>query len=150
MGGCGPAATANVVTAMRFMLTLPPLSLTKEEAAAYSGHSLRHLVPTVARILGFSEEARHELNRWAIGVDRRRGGQGNMPQVYSQEAAEHRVVPILSRLISRVLERAVELGGVEQPRLLEDWALFRSDTREEFVPPDLLEGEATSSESDDD
>ena len=73
-----------------------------------------------------------------------------MPQVYSQEAAEHRVVPILSRLISRVLERAVELGGVEQPRLLEDWALFRSDTREEFVPPDLLEGEATSSESDDD
>jgi len=145
----GPAATSAVVKAMRWLLTLPPLSLSVSQVARDSGHSLRHLVPTIARIFGFPEEDRFELNRWAIGVDRQRGGQGNMPQVYSQEAAEHRVVPILSRLLAQIGARAEELGGIVDPLRLHDWAVFRSDASR-YVPPDNIEAEASSSESDED
>ena len=39
-----PASSANVVRALRWVLTLPPLGMTVLEAKSFSGHSLRHLL----------------------------------------------------------------------------------------------------------
>ena len=58
-----PASSANVVRALRWALTLPSLIMTVLEAKSFSGHSLRHLLPTLARFFGLSIEDRYELAR---------------------------------------------------------------------------------------
>ena len=79
-----PARSATVIAVLRWILTLPPLSLTKEQAAAYSGHSMRHFMPTLARFMALSEEDRHELARWAATCDTR-GRRNSMPNSYASE-----------------------------------------------------------------
>ena len=146
----GPAATARVVKCMRFLLTLPPLSMSHADALMYSGHSLRHFMPTLARLFGFSEEDRNELARWAVSVDRARGAARAMPQVYSAEAAEHRVVPILSRLIACLTRRLESLGGASQLPAHGGWSLFAADGAMEVVGDIEVGAEPSSSESEDD
>ena len=54
-----PARSATVIAVLRWILTLPPLALSKTEAAAFSGHSMRHFLPTLARFMAIPEEDRH-------------------------------------------------------------------------------------------
>ena len=145
----GPAETSRVVKCMRFLLTLPPLCMSKADALKYSGHSLRHFMPTLARLFGFSEEDRNELARWAVSVDRSRGAARAMPQVYSAEAAEHRVVPILSRLIDCLMLRLESLGGASQLPAHGGWSLFGSSDGPEVVGDIDVGAEPSSSESED-
>ncbi|KAL1524200.1 hypothetical protein AB1Y20_019108 [Prymnesium parvum] len=69
-----PAKTSEVIKVMRFLLTQAPLRLKPEQAARYSGHSLRHLMPTLARLFGFPKEERDELARWAPTPEGREAG----------------------------------------------------------------------------
>lgn len=96
-----PASSADVVAVMRFILTLPPLELTPAEAAQYSGHSMRHWLPTLARVLRVSEEDRAELARWAAQLDAS-AKKGSLPNRYSQEGAAGRVLEIQSRIFAAV------------------------------------------------
>ena len=63
----GAASSSQVIKHMRALLSLPPLSLSVEQAKLFTGHSLRHLMPTLARALGVSQEDREELGRWLAG-----------------------------------------------------------------------------------
>ena len=106
-------------------------------------------MPTLARLFGFSEEERNELARWAVSVDRARGAARAMPQVYSAEAAEHRVVPILQRLISSLTRRLEALGGASQLPAHGGWSLFAVDGAPEVAGDIDVGAEPSSSESED-
>jgi hypothetical protein len=100
----GPARSADVIRAMRHVLTLPPLSMPQERARLYSGHSLRHFMPTLARLLGFPKEERDELARWAPTPEAR-GQRRAMSNMYAQEAECSRVLDICRRIMSCMLAR---------------------------------------------
>ena len=72
----GPASSSYVIKLLRLLLTLPPLSLTPQQAAEFSGHSLRHCLPCLARALALPMEDRDELGRWVAGIDSRGPGTG--------------------------------------------------------------------------
>ena len=160
-----PARSATVIAVLRWSLTLPPLSFTKEEAAAYSGHSMRHFMPTLARFMALPEEDRHELARWAATCDTR-GRRHSMPNRYASEAEAPRIFQIQRVLFER-LDAAVGAGAVEAALvrsapvlpLREGWpALQRALEKgtvasdgQQFVSPDTEVGaECSSSDSDDD
>ena len=63
--------TSVVSKVVRFLLTLPPLSLSTSQAAKFSGHSARHLLPTLARLFALSKEDRDEP---MVGLCRRQCG----------------------------------------------------------------------------
>jgi hypothetical protein len=134
---------------LRFLLTLPPLSMSAADAKKLSGHSLRHLMPTLARCFGLSEEERRELARWAADGGAA-AGRGCMPNLYSQEAEAPRVVGILRRLLRRASERAHELGGFDSLPAIGGWELFDKESAASAVQRGLgqLDAEASSSESD--
>ena len=154
----GPAKSADVIKAMRWILTLPPLSLDAVTARRYSGHSLRHLIPTVARILGFSIEERNELARWAAAADR--SSQRNaMPNVYASEAECDKILGILNRLVARLHEVVQSMGGHAQLPATGGWSQFAAAACDDpltaaVVSDDDVEtqvgAEASSSESSDD
>ena len=98
----GPARSADVIRAMRHVLTLPPLSMSPDRARLYSGHSLRHLLPTLARLLGLPKEERDELARWAPTPEAR-GQRRAMSNMYAQEAECSRVLDICRRVLARML-----------------------------------------------
>ena len=160
-----PARSATVIAVLRWLLTLPPLSLTKEEAAAYSGHSMRHFMPTLARFMALPEEDRNELARWAATCDTR-GRRHSMPNRYASEAEAPRIFQIQRALFER-LDAAVGAGAAEAALvrsapvlpLREGWpALQRALEKgtvasdgQRFVAPDTEVGaECSSSDSDDD
>jgi hypothetical protein len=160
-----PARSATVIAVLRWMLTLPPLSLNKTEAASYSGHSMRHFMPTLARFMAVSEEDRHELARWAATCDTR-GRRHSMPNRYASEAEAPRIFQIQRDLFER-LDKAIGAEGVEPALarsepvlpLREGWpALQRAlesgsgaSDASRFAPPDAEVGaECSSSDSDDD
>ena len=130
---------------MRFLLTIPPLSLSATEAKRFSGHSLRHLLPTLARLFGLSQEDREELARWAASPDKR-GQRRSMPNVYAQEVEMPRVVDIITKLLSRAFARSDEIGGFDALPAFGGWDAFLPVPG--FVPNDALPDEASSSESD--
>jgi hypothetical protein len=155
----GPAKSADVIKAMRWVLTLPPLSMSAEEARRYSGHSLRHLLPTVARILGFSIEERNEIARWAAAADR--PSQRNaMPNVYASEAECDKILGILTRLVARMHEVVQLMGGPSHLPATGGWSQFAVYARRDTdvaaaatVDDDVdtqVGAEASSSESSDD
>ena len=100
----GPARSADVIKAMRHLLTLPPLSMSPERARCYSGHSLRHMLPTLARLFGLPKEDRDELARWAPTPEAR-GQRRAMANMYAREAECSRVLGIARRVINSMLER---------------------------------------------
>jgi hypothetical protein len=152
----GPARSSDVIKAMRHMLTLPPLSMSVAEAKRYSGHSMRHLLPTVARILGFSKEERDELGRWAPSAEhsnRRRA----MSNAYASEAECDRVLDILRRLLQRLHEVVAKMGGADKLPAVGGWKAFAEAsgcTDAVSFGDDVVDqhvgAEASSSESDDD
>ena len=160
-----PARSATVIAVLRWLLTLPPLSLTDAEAATYSGHSMRHFMPTLARFMALSEEDRHELARWAATCDTR-GRRHSMPNRYASEAEAPRILQIQRVLFAR-LDKAIGADAVAAALVRsapvlpfrEGWpALQRaleaganeSDSAR-FAPPDTDVGaECSSSDSDDD
>ncbi|KAL1528904.1 hypothetical protein AB1Y20_010226 [Prymnesium parvum] len=115
---------------MRFLLTQPPLRLTKAQAARYSGHSLRHLMPTLARLFGFPKEERDELARWAPTPEGR-GQRRSMSNMYAQEAECARVLTIVRKLLDRLSARVRQLGGPTALPTQGGWQLF--DTPESGV-----------------
>jgi hypothetical protein len=93
------------------------------KARRYSGHSLRHLIPTVARILGFSIEERNELARWAAAADR--PSQRNaMSNVYASEAECDKVLGILKCLVARMHEVVQLMGGPTHLPATGGWSQF--------------------------
>ena len=103
-----PAKSSEVIEVMRAILRMPPLSLTAKESKRISGHSLRHVLPTLARVFGLSVEERNELGRWAAAVQAtlRRSA---LPNTYSAEAESCRVLEILRKLLHRMHARVEEL-----------------------------------------
>ena len=163
-----PASSANVVRALRWVLTLPPLSMTALEARSFSGHSLRHLLPTLARFFGLSIEDRNELARWAAAADTK-GRRASMPNLYASEAEAPRILAIqrdiFARLVSllcsaRSTACLVPAGALYPLPLWGGWDELQSliaaqgggsELPSRFVSPDLeVGGEPDSSESDDD
>jgi len=151
----GPARSSDVIKAMRHILTLPPLSMSEVEAKRYSGHSMRHLLPTLARILGFSKEERDEIGRWAPSVEcanRRR----SMSNMYASEAECDRILDILRRLLQRLHEVVSRMGGPDKLPAVGGWKVFAdaagcTDVIIGNAEVDAQVGaEASSSESDDD
>ena len=74
----GPAPSAEAIRNMRGLLLLPPLSLTLEQAALFSGHSGRHLLVTFAKAVAsvskpprYSDDELALLGDWADGARRR-------------------------------------------------------------------------------
>jgi hypothetical protein len=162
-----PARTcsATVIAVLRWLLTLPPLFLTKEEASEYSGHSMRHFMTTLTRFMALPEEDLNELARWAATCDTR-GRRHSMPNRYASEAEAPRIFQIQRELFER-LDKAVGADAVEAASarstpvlpLRAGWpALQRaleSDAAvgdcQRFVSPDTEVGaECSSSDSDDD
>jgi len=142
---------------MRWMLQQPPLKLSASEGASYSGHSPRHFLPTLARLLAFPLEDRNEIARWAASEDTR-GRRAAMPNAYASEAEADRILDIQQRLFKGLFDlvsgRWPEVGVLP---LQGGWdavrdALSRAG-RLSGVQRDLsteLEAEVSSSESDDD
>ena len=142
----GAASSSAVIKAMRFLLTLPPLRLSVEDAKKFSGHSLRHMLPTLARAMALPVEDREELGRWAARLEARARDQ-HMPNLYASEAAPQRVVQIVQRLLRSAHVKVQAEGGAD--------SLFRQSPLEGgawslFGPGDLsplVGAEASSSES---
>ena len=130
---------------------LPPLSMAKKEAKRISGHSLRHVMPTLARVFGMSVEDRNELGRWAAAVQAslRRSA---LPSTYSAEAESGRVLKILRDLLARMHARVKELPrGHESLPVFGGWDRMAGEIVPDAVLNADLEAEApSSSESDSD
>ena len=105
-----PARSATVIAVLRWILTLPPLALSKAEAAVFSGHSMRHFLPTLARFMAIPEEDRLELARWAATCDTR-GRRHSMPNRYAAEAEAPRILQIQRDLFQR-LDLAIGADGI--------------------------------------
>ena len=74
----GPAPSAEAIRNMRGLLQLPPLSLSPEQAALFSGHSGRHLLVTFAKAVAsvskpprYSDDELALLGDWADGARQR-------------------------------------------------------------------------------
>lgn len=86
------ASGPQLETTVMYLLTLPPLRLSKRDArsVAMRKHGPRHMLPEIARVMGLPVSARHELGHWAGSTSRLR----TMPNRYSRDA---------ERLLSSVL-----------------------------------------------
>ena len=126
----GPASSSCVIKMLRLLLTLPPLSLTEEEAKGFSGHSMRHCLPSLARALGVPREDRDELGRWLARLDSRQGGVGastSLSNTYSDEAAPQRVIGIIERVLAAAHRAVEQRGGISQFPAKGGWDLFRPE-----------------------
>ena len=146
-----PAKSSEVIEVLRALLMLPPLSMTEVESKRISGHSLRHVLPTLARVFGLSVEDRNELGRWAAAVQAslRRSA---LPNTYSAEAESVRVLDILRDLLARMDVRVQELplGAASLPAF-GGWDLLAGRrVRNEDLAADLEAQAPSSSESDSD
>ena len=110
----------------------PRVSLTPQQAAEFSGHSLRHCLPCLARALALPMEDRDELGRWVIdsrgpGTGPRAGRVESLSNRSSDEAASPRVVDIIQRMLRAMHECVRSEGGVS-PRSLR-WAAGSGSSR---------------------
>ena len=153
----GPASSSYVITMLRMLLTLPPLSLSEADAKEFSGHSLRHCMPSLARALGLSREDRDELGRWIAQLDSRVAGEASRTSLsnrYSEEAAPQRVVRILNSMLDAASRAVAEKGGISHFPAKGGWDMFNPDHMIE--PLSLseargdIDGECSSSGSDTD
>ena len=143
-----PARSPEVIEAMRAILMMPPLALDKKEAARISGHSLRHVLPTLARVFGLSVEDRNELGRWAAAVQAslRRSA---LPNTYSAEAESVRVLDILRNLLARMDARVKKLPrGAESLPAFGGWDIMaEGDAGDAAAAAELGADAQSSSES---
>ena len=142
--------------------------MTVLEAKSFSGHSLRHLLPTLARFFGLSIEDRNELARWAAAADTK-GRRASMPNLYASEAEAPRILAIQRDIFARLVALLcaarsatclATVGALYPLPLWGGWDELQSliagqgaslEPSPRFVSPDAeLGGEPDSSESDDD
>ena len=100
----GPAASHDAIRHFRAMLTLPPLSLSQEEAAFFSGHSGRHLMVTLGKSLSSvrgrsTAHGRYSHDQLALLGD---WLEGSMVSRYSSEQYMHSKLELIVHLLSDV------------------------------------------------
>ena len=98
--GKGPAVKKHVIELDRHILQLPPLSLSPEQAIAYSRqHGKRRTYPTLARFLShklnLTIDDREELGRWAPqSIGDKRARKQYLANRYGSDAARTRSVQV--------------------------------------------------------
>ena len=145
----GPAKSAFVIKAMRWVLAMDGY-MTEAEAKHMTGHSLRHWLGTVARLLGYSEEDRSELGRWLASTTDGAARRGSMPNRYSNaDAEEPRVLALVAKLLADTMARVRKAGGPSKLSKAAPWAVYTSDGVAVCDVRDDVDPEASSSESSD-
>jgi hypothetical protein len=119
----GPAPKQHVVKCLIYILSLPPLNLSQEEAKRYARlHGARRFLSTVARFLSgyidISVQDRLELGRWSPGVVGDPGLRGvaaaaAMPNLYSSEGARERCVASRKKVCDELRRRVARLSERE-------------------------------------
>ena len=118
------------------------------EARRVTGHSLRHCLPTLARVFGFTLEERNELGRWAAAVQAS-ARRSALPNVYAVEAESVRVLDILRRLLARMHEAVGRFpSGCRDLPPLGGWDLLSRDRAPKGISVAGLEAESESSDPD--
>jgi len=142
----GPAKSAYVIKVLRWILVIFDF-MTAEEAKLMTGHSLRHWLGTVGRLLGYSEEDRSELGRWIAATTEGVVRRGSLPNRYSNaDAEEPRVLALVTRLLSDTMRRVRRAGGPAGLSNSSPWAVYAG---EGAAVCDDVGAEASSSESSD-
>ena len=142
----GPAKSAYVIKVLRWTLVMFDF-MTLEEANVMTGHSLRHWLGTVGRLLGYSEEDRSELGRWIAATTEGVARRGSLPNRYSNaDAEEPRVLALVTRLLSDTMRRVREAGGPAGLSKSSPWAVYAEGG---VAVCDDVGAEASSSESSD-
>jgi len=142
----GPAKSAYIIKALRWLLMLGGF-MTEAEAKQMTGHSMRHFLVTVARLLGWPKEDRGELGRWIAATTEGDARRGAMANRYSNaEAEEPRVLALVARLLQDIFDRVKSAGGPEVLSSQAPWAIYAS---EGAAVSDAIDGEPSSSESSD-
>lgn len=100
---------ARLVTSVAWLLMLPPLRLPRCEARAIvqRQHGPRHVLPEVARVVGWPEAARNEIGMWADGGQRRR--MGSMSNRYSREGEAVLQISLRRQLLAWIRSRAPDV-----------------------------------------
>jgi hypothetical protein len=113
----GPASSTDAIRHLRTLLCLPPLSLTREQAASFSGHSGRHFLVTLAKSIAHArsgDKARYNNDELALLGD---WLEASMVSRYSSEQYQSAKLELISRLVvdaDKLLELA-SLAGRELP-----------------------------------
>ena len=123
--------------------------MTEAQAKRFSGHSGRHTLVTIARLLGYEHEDRRELGRWLAALGDEKERRAAMANAYSSEAERPRVLDVIGRVLSDIKRLVTSPSALS---LDDPWAPFRaqreaasSSTGGETIG---IAGEASSSESD--
>ena len=107
----GPAKSADVIKAMRWLLMMGSF-MTSAEAQAFSGHSARHWAVTVARLLAMPIADMNEVGRWIAAVIDAQTRRASMPNRYSAADGEApRVLAVLTKIVAMTHERVKRAGG---------------------------------------
>ena len=151
----GPAPSAEVIRRMRGLLRLAPLSLSYEQASAFSGHSARHCLVCFATAVAEATPARYSSDQLAMIGNWAEG----MVALYSSEVLPKKHLELLTRIlqdVDTVLANAASRGVVLP--VSGGWAdlaelLVGSTAVASTVPSDGLlphEDSSSGSDSDDD
>jgi len=140
----GPAKSADVIKAMRWILQLDGF-MTSDEAKTFAGHSARHWASTVARLLALPIEDRNEIGRWVASVVETAARRTAMPNVYSAADAEAPcVLAVLRKIVDATHELVRAVGGATRLPRSTPWSIYSTE------PVPQLNAEASTSGSDSD
>ena len=151
----GPASSAEVIRRMRGLLRLAPLSLSHEQASAFSGHSARHCLVCFATAVAEATPGRYSSDQLAMIGNWAEG----MVTLYSSEVLPKKHLELLARIlhdVDTVLANAASRGVVLP--VVGGWAdlaglLVGSTAVASTAPNDGLlphEDSSSGSDSDDD
>ena len=142
----GPARSRYVIKYMRVLLRMDDFT-TEAQAKRFSGHSGRHTLVTVARLLCYKHEDRRELGRWLAALGDGKERRAAMANAYSSEAERPRVLEVISRILLDIKQRVPSPGELSPD---DPWAPFRAqrDAASGSADAETIRAEASSSESD--
>lgn len=139
----GPARSQYVIKHMRAMLRLDGF-MSAAQAKRFSGHSGRHTLVTIARLLRYKSEDRHELGRWLAALSDKKERRASMPNAYSSEGEQPRVLEVITRLLGDIRRRVPSPSELSHD---DPWAPFRGAAGGS-AGGEHIDAEASSSESD--
>lgn len=142
----GPARSRYVIKHMRALLRMGEF-MTEAQAKRFSGHSGRHTLVTIARLLGYEHEDRRELGRWLAALGDEKERRAAMANAYSSEAERPRVLDVIGRVLSDIKRLVTSPSALS---LDDPWAPFRAqrEAASSSTGGETIAGEASSSESD--
>ena len=142
----GPARSRYVIKYMRVLLRMDDF-MTEAQAKRFSGHSGRHTLVTIARLLGYEHEDRRELGRWLAALGDEKERRAAMANAYSSEAERPRVLDVIGRVLSDIKRLVTSPSALS---LDDPWAPFRAqrEAASSSTGGETIAGEASSSESD--